>query len=45
MITDLRWIWKDIWSSIILDLIVSIMKNRAMNDGRFINELLCLYGI
>ena len=36
---------KNIWRSIILDLIVSIMKNRTMNDGRFINELSCLYGI
>ena len=27
------------------ELIVSIMKNRTMNDGRIINELSCLYGI
>ena len=31
--------------SIILDLIASIMKNRTMNDVKFINELSCLYGI
>ena len=36
---------KYIWRSIILDLIVSIMKNQTMNDGKFIDELSCLYGI
>ena len=36
---------KKIWRFIILYLIVSIMKNRTMNDGKFINELSCLYGI
>ena len=37
--------YEKIWRSIILYLIVSIMKNRTMNDGKFINELSCLYGI